>query len=297
LTALQQFQRMSGDTIVTPPTNIDFEALYFNFHNTVLATHPEVRQAMKRSIDQQALIDGPLHGFASPLCTDHGTFYHPGYDPGADCPIFNLVAANKLLQDNGWWKGSDGVRTRGNQRLEFEYSTTPNPVVRPDVQPILQRNFQAIGIQLDIQNYPSSEFFGPFLNGGKASPPTGAVAGRYDIAEFDVSGFGYDPDDSSVLSGDQIPSAANNFSGSNLTFYCNAALDALYQQEQAEADPGVRQQIFQQIHHIYLAQLPFITLYSPKILYIVRKGTHNYLPSPIGDTFTIWEWWCDGGKC
>jgi ABC-type transport system substrate-binding protein/serine/threonine protein kinase len=292
LTALQKFQHMSGDTIVAPPTNIDFEALYFNFHNTILATHPDVRLAMAMAIDQQALIDGPLHGFASPLCTDHGTFYHPGYDPDADCPIFDPVAASKLLEDNGWQKGADGVRTRGNQRLEFEYSTTPNPVVRPDVQPILQRDLQAIGIQLDIQNYPSDEFFGPFLSGGKASPPTGAVAGRYDIAEFDVSGFGYDPDDSSVLSCNQIPP-----NGFNVTFYCNHALDALYQQEQAAADPGVRQQIFQQIHQIYLMQLPFITLYSPKILYLVRKGTHNYLPSPIIDTSNIWEWWCDHGKC
>src|SRR5262249_35710682 len=156
------------------------------FHNTILATHPEVRLAMAMAIDQQALIDGPLHGFASPLCTDHGTFSHPGYDPGADCPIFDLVAANKLLQDNGWREGLDGVRTRGHQRLEFEYSTTPNPFGRLDVQPILKRNFQAIGIQLDIQNYPFSEFFGSFLSGGKASPPTGAVAGRYDIAEFET---------------------------------------------------------------------------------------------------------------
>ena len=156
----------------------------------------------------------------------------------------------------------------------------------------MQRNLQAIGIKLDIQNYPGDTFFGSFLPGGKASSPTGAVAGRYDIAEW-AWGFGYDPDDSTLLSCDQVPP-----NGSNFTFYCNPALDALYTQELATADVGERQQIFHQIHQIYLAQLPFITLYSPTDLSIVRKGTHNYQRSPFAeDTVNIWEWWCDNGKC
>ena len=29
------------------------------------------------------------------------------------CPEFNPAAANKLLDDNGWVKGADGVRTKG----------------------------------------------------------------------------------------------------------------------------------------------------------------------------------------
>ncbi len=84
----------------------------------------------------------------------------------------------------------------------------------------------------------------------------------------------------------------------NYAFYCNPALDALYTQELATADPGERQQIFHRIHQIYLKGLPFITLYSPTDLSIVRKGTHNYLPSTIAaDTVNIWEWWCDRGEC
>jgi len=51
-----------------------FEGMYFNFHNVVLTTHPEERQAMAMAIDQQALIQGALHGLGTPLCTDHGSF-------------------------------------------------------------------------------------------------------------------------------------------------------------------------------------------------------------------------------
>jgi hypothetical protein len=114
----------------------------------------------------------------------------------------------------------------------------------------------------------------------KVLPPTGAVAGRYDIAEFENTWY-YDPDDSFLLSCDQIPP-----NGGNIDFYCNHALDALYQQ------------IFVQIHQIYLSDFPFITLLSWPAIAMVRKGTHNYqINDIVGDTINIWERWCDHGKC
>ena len=62
ISKVQAYQRLSGYTLVTPPTSTSFEALYFNFHNTVLASHLEVRQAMAMAIDHQALIEGRARG-------------------------------------------------------------------------------------------------------------------------------------------------------------------------------------------------------------------------------------------
>jgi peptide/nickel transport system substrate-binding protein len=284
-------QRLTHYTLLTAPSSAQFEALYFNFHNTVLASHLEVRQAMAMAIDQQVLIAIALHGLATKLCTDHPSAMHPGYEPFPPCPSFDPAAANKLLEDNGWAKGADGVRSRNGQRLEFEYSTTANIPKRTAVEAIIQRNLRAIGIQLDIQNYPEDTFFGSLLPQGKTSPPTGAVADRYDIAEFGNS-LNYDPDNSGLFACNQFPPAGFNFD-----FYCNSALDNLFAQEQATADRGVRQQIFLQIHQIYLTQFPFIVLFSPTSFALVHKGTHNYLPEPFNDTYNIWEWWCDNGKC
>ena len=293
----QTLQGLKDYTLIYPPTQNDFEALYFNFHNTLLATHPEVRQAMAMAVDQQTLIAQALKGLGTELCTDHPSAYHPGFEPEPPCPVFGLAAANQVLDDAGWVKGKDGVRTRDGQRLEFEYSTnvTAHPE-RATVQSIIQRDFGQVGIKLDIQNYPYEAFFNSLLPQGKASPPTGAVAGRYDIAEFATTQT-YDPDDSGLFACDQFPSAANNFTAQNFAFYCNPALDKLFAQEQATADPGVRQQLFQQIHRIYLAQFPFIVLYSPTFYALVHKGTHNFLPGPFGDTYNIAQWWCDRGKC
>jgi peptide/nickel transport system substrate-binding protein len=246
---------------------------------------------MAMAVDQQSIITQALQGLGTPLCTDHSSAYHPGYEPDAPCPLFNLATANKLLDDNGWVKGADGVRAKGRERLEFEYSTTTNQPWRPSIQSIIQRDFGQIGIKLDIQNYPDSLLFGSVLPAGKASPSTGAVAGRYDIAEFNDF-LSYDPDDSSLFACNQFPPG-----GWNLDFYCNPSLDKLFAQEQATADPGVRQLIFQQIHQMYLTQFPFIVLYDLSEFALVHKGMHNYLPGPFDDGYNIAEWWCDNGKC
>jgi len=293
LTQLQDYKRLHSYTLVTLPNSGSFEALFFNFHNTVLASHLEVRQAIAAAIDNQALIEAQPQGWANLQCTDHSAFYHPGFEPLAPCPIFDPAAANQLLDNNGWVRGPYGVRSKGGQRLEFEYSSPiyPGTADRPNLEAIVQRDLRAIGIKLDIQNYPESTYFNSILL-AKASPPMGALAGRYDIAEFAVN-WNWDPDDSSMLACNQIPP-----NGFNITYYCNPALDALYKQELTTPNPGARQNIFVQIHLIYLTEFPIIVLFGARDSYMVYKGTHNFQPSPVGFTDeNIWQWWCEKGKC
>jgi peptide/nickel transport system substrate-binding protein len=291
------YQQLSNYVLETSAASANFEALYFNFRNPVLGKYPEVRQAIAMAIDQQNLIDAARRGQAAPLCTDHGTAYHPGYEANAPCPKFDPNAANALLDQNGWTPGSDGVRTKNGTRLEFEYSSSysadTNSLWRADDELIVQANLKAIGIQIDIQNYPPATFFGTFLTGAKPSPATGAKAGSYDIAEYENVLY-FDPDDSAYFSCNQFPPA-----GANYSYYCNPALDALYNQERTTLDPSARQQIFNAIHKIYLTDSPFIVLYSPLDISVHKKTVHNYAPGPYGalEGTNIWEWWCANGKC
>ena len=87
--------------------------------------------------------------------------------------------------------------------------------------------------------------------------------------------------------------------GFNVAFYCNHQLDTLFLQEQHTADPAQRQQLFDQIHQIYLTDFPFITLYSPVDLAMHKKLVHNYMPGPEGaaEDNMVWLWWCNGGHC
>ncbi len=287
------YQRLSNYTLTSAPKLTNFEAMYFNFNNPILGHDAGVRKAMAMAIDHQSLIDVARRGEAQPLCTDHGSALKPGYQPDAPCPKFDPAAANTLLDSEGWAMGSDGYRHKGNEILDFNYSTTAGNLWRGDDELILQANFKKIGVKMEIQNYPASTFFDGFLTDGKASPATGAVSGRFDIAEFESS-FGYDADDASVASCSQIPP-----NGFNIMFYCNHQLDSLYTQEESTAEPTARQAIFNQIHQIYLTDFPFVTLYSPLDIAMAKKGTHNYVPAAGGasETISLWTWWCTGGSC
>lgn len=282
------YKQISNYRLVANPKTANFEAMYFDLHNPILQD-VNVRKAMAMAIDHTALINVARRGQATPLCTDHGAAYVPGYEANAPCPPYDVSAANALLTQDGWTMGSDGVRTKNGQRLEFQYSTTANNAWRAADENILQQDFKAIGVKIDIQNYPASTFFGTFLPAGKSN---------YDLAEFE-NDFPYDPDDASEFSCAAVPSAANSYGGQNFAFYCNKQLDSLFLQEQATDNASARQQVFNKIHQIYLTDFPFVTLYGPVDIAMVKNGANGYQPGPMGasETVGVWNWWCTGGKC
>ncbi len=272
------YESLSNYTLVADPRTYSFEALYFDFHNKVLANNREVRQAMAMAVDQQTLIAVSRRGLGGPLCTDHTVTQTPGYTQGIQCPRFDLNAANTLLDRHGWKMGADGVRNKNGQRLEFQYTTMAGSLWRSDDELINQQNFAGIGIKVDIIPYPSPCY--TFMCG----PPSG-----YNMIEFATTN-GYDPDDAALFQ-------CNN--PSNITSYCNPALDEQYKIEQASTDPAVRQVAFDKIHQIELTGFPFVVEFSAPNVAIHKKGTNNYTPSlvGVGETENIWLWWCNGGAC
>jgi peptide/nickel transport system substrate-binding protein len=289
VTKKSTYQGLSDYKLVQAPASANYEAIHFNMKNPLLQD-VNVRKAIAMAIDTKSLIQVARHGEASPLCTDHASAYNPGYQANAPCPAFDPTAAKALLEQDGYKLGSDGVFAKNGKRLEFQYSTTSNNAWRAEDEDIIQQNLKAIGIKIDISNYPASTFFGTFLPQG--------VVGKYDLSEYEES-FTYDADDVSVYSCAQVPSAANNYGGENYSFYCNKQLDQLFAKEESEGDPAARQQTFDQIHQIYLTQFPFFTLYAPVDIAIAKNVTHGYQIGPEGssETVQVWDWWCTNGTC
>jgi peptide/nickel transport system substrate-binding protein len=272
-----------GDGGGTGTNAYSWEAIWINFNNKILGGNPEVRQAMAMAVDKQSLIQVARRGFAGVRCQDHPSIQVPGYTTGLACPKFDLTAANALLDQHGWVKGSDGVRSRNGQRLEFQYSTTAGNLWRSDDQLLNQANFMKIGIKVDIMNYPASTFFGSVLPAGKP--------GQYDIAEFAESGA-FDPDNSILLT------CAEKGLG-NFAFYCTSQMETLQKQQLSTGDNTARETAFDGINQLEVTDTPFIVEFSSPDLAIYKKGTHNYLPSAVGvgSTENIWLWWCDNGTC
>ena len=275
------YKALSNYKLAVNPNASNYEVTIFNLKNPLLKD-VKVRQAMAMAVDHNALIKTARLGEAVPLCTDHGQSLVPGYQADAPCPKFDPAAANTLLDQAGYTKGSDGYRTKGGQKLEFHYATTTGKPWREADELIIQSNFKDIGIKLDIQNYPASTFFGTFMPNGK-----------HDLAEFENS-YTYDSDDASVLACNQ-----QGTNGANWSFYCNPAVDKLLIQEESTVDPAARQAAFNQLHQYELTEFPWIILYSPTDLGIAKTTAHNYGPGPEGasETIGVDQWWCTGGQC
>jgi peptide/nickel transport system substrate-binding protein len=277
------YAKLNNYTVVADPNSYSWEALWFNFHNKVLANNPEVRKAIAMATDQQTLIDVARRGLGGKRCQDHPSVQVPGYTANLTCPQLNpdIGGANALLKQNGWVMGADGVYTKNGQRLEFQYSTTANNLWRSDDQLINKANFAKIGVKVNIQNYPASTFFGSILITAKP--------GVYDIAEFASSGA-IDPDNASSL---------QTGSQGNLAYYSSSQMDALLKQEQSTGDPAARQKAFDAINQLEVTDFPFVLEFSAPDVAIHVKGTNNYAPSAIGigETINIWQWWCNNGTC
>ncbi len=283
------YKALSNYTLTRTSTSAGFEAIWINEKNPILKD-ATIRKALAMAIDHNALIQTARRGAATPLCIDHPSGIVPGYQADASCPKFDPAAANTLLDQAGWVKGADGVRAKNGQRLEFQYSTTANNAWRAADELILQQNFKAIGVKINIQNYPAGTFFGNILPMGDPN--------KYQLAEFEQT-YTYDGDDSTNIQCSQIPTAANSYGGGNFAFYCNHALDPLLAKELGTTDTSQRQAAFNQLHSIYLTDFPFITEYEPHDVAIYKNVVHNYTPGPMGaqETVNVWNWWCTGGKC
>ncbi len=283
------YKALSNYTIYKTPNSAGYEAIWINENNPILKD-VNIRKALAMAVDHNALIETARRGAASPLCTDHPASLNPGYQVDAPCPKFDPAAANALLDQNGWKMGPDGVRAKNGQRLEFQYSTTANNAWRGADELILQQNFKAIGVKIDIQNYPAGTFFGNVLPMGDPK--------KYNLAEFEET-YTYDADDAPNLACDQIPSAANSFGGGNFAFYCNHALDPLFKQEQGTTDTAQRQDAFNKLHAIFLTDFPFITEYAPQDVAVHKNIVHNYTPGPFGaqESVNVWTWWCTNAQC
>ncbi|MBA2396953.1 MAG: peptide ABC transporter substrate-binding protein [Ktedonobacteraceae bacterium] len=289
VTKTSSFKALNGYSLVQAPASAGYEAIFFNEKNPLLKD-VTIRHAVALAINPQTLVSIARHGQAAPLCTEHPSGVHPGFQADAPCPKYDPAAAKTLLENAGWKLGADKVYAKNGQRLEFIYSTTANNAWRAEDEAILQQELAAVGIKIDITNYPGSTYFGTVLPQGQVS--------KYGMAEFEET-YTYDADDSNVFSCNQFPTAANSYGGGNYAFYCNPALDKLYTQEQQTADPTARQAIFNKIHQIFLTDFPIVTEYEPHDIAVVKSTGHNYVVGAEGssETVNVMNWWCTGGKC
>ena len=108
----------------------------------------KVRTAIVKGTDRTALIEDLFDGRAtarrSPILSGQ-----LGYNPRYQQPDTDVEAAKKLLTDDGWVIGDDGIRAKDGKRLNLRLVTSQNgryPIVAGE----LKQQWTKIGVGVTI---------------------------------------------------------------------------------------------------------------------------------------------------
>ncbi len=200
-------------------------------------TDVNVRKALLMAIDRQAFIDDVFLGQAvlatSNLSPNVKKFYNknvPTYD-------FDPDGANKLLDEAGWAKGSDGIRAKDGTQLKFTLAIKQGDTARRPEAELAQQWFKDIGVQMEIQEVTDMV--------------SGMIEGKYEGALFNwvYGGGSGEPDARDTLSS----TGANNFS-----HFKNPEMDDLLRKGVLELDDAKRIEIYNRVQEIVAENVPFL---------------------------------------
>jgi peptide/nickel transport system substrate-binding protein len=262
---LQAFQWDSPELAVT----------YFGF-NTRLDVFKDkaVRQALNFALDKELITQELTFGLGQRATG----MYLPSswvHNPDVETYAYDLDKAKSLLDEAGWTEGSDGVREKDGQKLEFTFIYGPNTTpIREQMATVAQQMWSEAGAKVEVQGME----WGAYLQMTKEGP--------YDWGTF-VNAY------IAAVDPDMIWFKKEADPSYNRVDFHNARVEELYAQGLEEFDREKRKQIYVEIQQILTDEAPWIWLYyeqdksafSPRVkgVEITKMGLND-----------IWEWWIEG---
>jgi len=256
-----------------------WERIDFNLDDPWLRDR-RVRQAIAYAVDREGIVRSLFqgkyrvaHSWLAPR--------HPAYNPDVRKYGYEPDRAKQLLAEAGFTPGPDGIlRDPTGRRVEMVIMTGAGNSVREQVQQIMREQLRAVGIDLRIDNRPSSVFIGTILP-------------RRQFPHMAIVASGFTPDTLAFdrFHSSQIPSAANNWEGNNRPGWRNAEVDRIMEQVVGELDADRRNALLRRQQALMAEDLPSLSLYFGLRLTTMRKSVRNVRPTGLGGYYLPWNSW------
>jgi peptide/nickel transport system substrate-binding protein len=266
-------QQVQGQRGVETQDYLGREFLYVGWNNEREPFRdPRVRRALGMAINQQALIDALLFGFAQP---SNGPIppwspMHPEIPPLPHDP----QGARQLLMEAGFQDAGGGMLQRGGTPLGFTLLTSENRL-RQDIATVLQQQFRQIGADVQIR---SMEF--QTLLQQHRGRDYEAV-----LASWSLDNFRVDP--SPLFSCDQ----ARQEGSPNRAGYCNPQADQLILAGLGETDQGRARDTWTQFTRILQQDQPISFLYWTEEIGGVGQRVQNVRMDIRSKLANVTQWW------
>jgi peptide/nickel transport system substrate-binding protein len=235
---------------------------------------PRVRQALSYAIDTKAITERVYGGHGTPGSSIIPPIYQSlHYDPGSTAYTFDPTKAGQLLDQAGYTKGKNGIRTMpgGGRPLSFRLFGRSNSQTSQQTVQFVAGWLKDIGIAVQtkiVSEDALTEIIGE---------------GKYDMFEW---GWVVEPDPNYQLSTFTCANRSYKDGGqiyANLSdsFYCNKQYDALNQQQSEQIDPTQRAATVKQMEKMLYDAAPYVitTYYNNLEAYRSDKFT-GFLPQP-----------------
>jgi peptide/nickel transport system substrate-binding protein len=237
----------------------------------------QVRQALVQATNVPDIINQlgyPTRAVKEPILQGQ-----VGYDKSLAQPGFDLAAAQKALDGDGWVVGKGGVRYKNNQPLTFVLNAA-NTAEYHQVADELAKQWQALGVKLQVQLQEPTDF-------------QSTLSGHsYDAVLYGIS-IGADPDVFVYWDSSQADIRASN--RLNFSEYKNATADTSLETGRTRTDPALRTIKYRPFLQAWQQDYPALGLYQPRLLYLTSGtvgGLHDTVvntPANRYNNVTNWE--------
>jgi peptide/nickel transport system substrate-binding protein len=199
---------------------------------------------------------------------------------------FNIEKANKILDEAGWKKGSDGVREKDGKKLKYVFQTSIS-APRQKVQAVFKQACQRAGIDVELKSVTASVFFSSDV----ANPDT------YTKLYTDIEMYTTtqpQPDPERLLSqfvSWEVASKENKWLGRNVSRYTSKEADEAYLAAQKELDPAKRAELLIKVNEIFCeANVILPVLSRAKVVASAKTLAHDHSGWDV-DTWNLGTWY------
>jgi len=225
-----------------------------------LFSDKNVRKALHMALDRTAVAKAVYFGLATPADSVYSPVswaFNPNVSPKYK---YDQAGASKLLDDAGWVKGSDGIRSKNGVRFSFEINTNTGNKVRESLIQVMQQQWKDIGVEAK----PRPIAFQTLVTQLRSTH-------TFQVILLGIANSDTDPDQSTLWSTKGIGSG-----GLNGMQYKNPQVDKLCADALTTTDRAKRKPLYYELQNILADDLPAPILLNPSYVWGINNRVKNF---------------------
>ncbi len=223
-----------------------------------------LRQALRLAVNTKAILD-KLPAGTPILDLPFTDGQLTGDVPKA--PGYDLTAAKKLLEDNGWVLNSQNTREKDGKELKISVVTMKDSELETVLE-VLAGQWRALGVSVETKIVDPTDVT-------QNVAQTILQPRSFDVLLYRLN-IGADPDVYAYWHSSQISSQGLNFSN-----YSNVVSDDALASARARVEPALRNAKYLTFTKQWLADVPAIGLYQPTTQYVHSRNARSFEGSTV----------------